>query len=29
MEEQCFYENVQCVLVKNQNLSNSKKLADY
>ena len=26
MEEQCFYQNVQSVVVKNQNLSKSKKL---
>ena len=25
-EEECFYKNVQCVVVENQNLSNSKKL---
>ena len=24
----CFYQNVQCVIVKNQNLSNSRKLED-
>ena len=23
------YQNVQCVIIKNQNLSNSKKLVDY
>ena len=28
-EEQCFYQNVQYVILKNQNLSNSKKLVDY
>ena len=28
-EEQCFYENAQCVIVENQELSKSKKLADY
>ena len=28
-EERCFYQNVQCVIVKNQNLPNSKKLVDY
>ena len=24
----CFYQNVQCVIVKNQNLTNSRKLVD-
>ena len=28
-EEKCFYQNVQCVIVRNQNLSKNKKLADY
>ena len=28
-KEYCFYQNVQCVVVKNQYLSNSKKLEDY
>ena len=27
--EEFFYQNVQRVIVKNQNLSNSKKLGDY
>ena len=26
--EECFYQNVRCVAVKNQNLSKSNKLAD-
>ena len=25
IEEECFHENVQCVIVKNQNLSRSKE----
>ena len=28
-KEQRFYENVQCGMVKNQNLSNWEKLVDY
>ena len=28
-ENQCFYHNVQCVKVKNQDLLQSKKLVDY
>ena len=28
-EEQCFYQNVKCVIVKNQNLSKSKKLPEF
>ena len=28
-EQYRFYQNVQCVIVKNQNLLKSKKLADY
>ena len=28
-EEQCFFQNVQCVTVKNQNLSKCKTLVDY
>ena len=28
-EELCFNQNVQCVIVKNQNLSKSKKLSGY
>ena len=28
-EESCFYQNVRCVIAKNQNLSKSKKLVDY
>ena len=28
-EEYCFYQNVQCVIVKHQSLSKNKKLADY
>ena len=27
--EKLFYRNVECVIVKNRNLSKSKKLADY
>ena len=27
--KQCFYQNVQCVIIKIQNLSKSKKLVDY
>ena len=29
MEEQCFYQNVQYVIIKGQNLSHSKKLVGY
>ena len=29
MEEYFFYKNVQCAIVKSQNLSNSKKLVVY
>ena len=28
-EEECFYQNVQCVKVKNRNLLKIKKLVDY
>ena len=28
-EEECFYQTVYYVIVKNQNFSNSKKLVDY
>ena len=28
-KKNCFYQNAQCVTVKNQNLSNSKKVVDY
>ena len=29
IEEQCFYQNVQCVIVKYSGLLKSKKLVDY
>ena len=29
MEGYCFYQNVQCVIVKNGNLLKSEKLVDY
>ena len=28
-ENQCFWQNVQCVIVKNRDLLKSKKLLDY
>ena len=29
LEEECFYQNVQCVIVKYQKFVNSMKLGDY
>ena len=28
-EKQCFYQHVQCVIVKNRNLSKNRKLVGY